>query len=382
MNKTQWKVLKSALAAKLKRRLGGQSDPYLPLPPGTALSPSLGSAAATAKAPRHLGCDKIGEQSGEDWQALARAKLFDLSGYQSLRDKPVITHEEKPQSIGDGLLRHSFYLRIRPETDLPVHLIYKADNKQPLPVFMHLAGSTSGVHLAWGDTRVPIDHERLARGADMARQAALKGYLGVAVEQAGYGERLERKLWQTSPNRTIDLANHLLLIGRSLMGDGASDLSSAIDWLIDGAGPIAVQPDRLFLFGHSAGGTLAQYCASHDTRISGVMASGSVGPMHETIAARGAGGGDGILPGFLNWFDTADLAALVAPRPYVGLSGTRDHIFPFAGVERVVTEARSVYEKFQASDKIQAVSVDGKHGYYGPESWQAWQSFIDPPKGP
>ncbi|MEQ9490055.1 MAG: hypothetical protein RIM72_13795 [Alphaproteobacteria bacterium] len=371
-------VYRAAALARLARLFGKNSDPYAPLPAGTALSPSLGAQAAMAAAPRALAFDGDPAIDPAGWQNRARAKLADLAGYRTHRQPPSVTTERPERPLGGGLVKRSFYLRIRDETDLPVHLIYKSGLSSPAPVFLHLAGSTSGVHLAWGETRVPIDHQRLSLGADMARQAAEQGYLGVAIEQAGYGERGERHLAKCSKNRTIDLANHLLLLGRTLTGDGATDVSSAIDWLLGDACPVAADRDRIFLFGHSAGGTLAQFAAALDTRIGGVLASGSVGPIRETLGGRGAGGGDGIVPGILNWFETQDLIALVAPRVFVGLSGTRDHIFPYSGVEKAVEAARPFYRKLGADAAVQAVAVDGPHQYYAAASWAAWRAHIRP----
>lgn len=163
------------------------------------------------------------------------------------------------------------------------------------------------------------------------------------------------------------------------MGDGVSDISSAIDWLESSECPFQILPDRVFLFGHSAGGTLAQFAAALDTRIAGVLASGSVGPIRDTIAARGTGGGDGIAPGLLNYFETPDLIALVAPRAFVGLSGTEDHIYPYSGVEKSVLAAAEFYARLSAQPRIRAVPVDGPHQYYSEASWRAWEDWIDPP---
>ena len=58
-----------------------------------------------------------------------------------------------------------------------------------------------------------------------------ENYISVGIEQAGYGERGE-KLWKRSTEKTIDASNHLLLLGKTLMGYGASDISSVIDWLL------------------------------------------------------------------------------------------------------------------------------------------------------
>lgn len=376
MSKTPIAVYRHALSRRIARYLGRKTDPYAPLPQDARLSPSLGVQAAYPLAPRKLGFGTISDPL--DWQEQARVKLTELTGYHSERPSPVITTTRPETPVGEGIVKRSFYLRIRPDTDLPVHLIYREGLTGPAPVFVHLAGSTSGVHLGWGEAKLPIDHQRIAIGADMARQAAGRGYLGVCIEQAGYGERGERHLVKKSKDRTIDLANHLLLLGRTLMGDGASDVSSALDWLLTGAAPVKVDPARIFLFGHSAGGTLAQYAAALDTRIQGVLVSGSLGPVQETLGARGSAGGDGIVPGFLNWFESPDLAALVAPRPYVGLSGTDDHIFPATGTEAVVSEARKFYQTLGAEKKIQAVSVPGPHQYHATASWQAWDSYIDP----
>ncbi|MEM8970681.1 MAG: alpha/beta hydrolase family protein [Pseudomonadota bacterium] len=371
------KVYRAALLGRLRRLLDRHWNPYQPLPKDTYLSPSLGISEALAAAPRAMGFDSQASEDPAAWQSRARKKLIELTGYTENRDQPQITTEIPAEEVDPGLLKRSFYLRVRPATDLPVHLIFREGLSAPAPVFLHLAGSTSGVHLAWGSTRVPIDHQRVTIGADMARQAAERGYLAVAIEQAGYGERTEFHLPKRSSNRTIDTANHLLLLGRTLMGDGASDMSSAVDWLLGSHCPFEVLPNRIFLFGHSAGGTLAQFAAALDTRIAGILASGSVGPICETLAARGAGGGDGIVPGLLNYFDTADLIALVAPRPFVGLSGKSDHIYPYNGVEQVITEAAEFYRLMGAESSIRAVAVNGPHQYHPLDSWRAWHKWID-----
>lgn len=376
MNTVSLAVYKAAAIGRLRKLLGKPDDPYAPLPEGAMLSPSIGIEASYEQMPRALAFDSDDGRDPAGWQQEARVKLADLTGYCVARDIPGITTERPEETVGDGIVKRSFYLRIRPDTDLPVHLIYKRGLAEPAPVFLHLAGSTSGVHLAWGGVRVPIDHQRVAIGADMARQAAARGYLAVAIEQIGHGERSERHLGQRSANRTIDAANHLLLTGRTLMGAGASDVSSAIDWLLDDACPLKAQRDKVFLFGHSAGGTLAQYAAALDTRIAGVLASGSVGPVRETIGRRGAGGGDGIVPGFLNWFDTEDMIALVAPRAFIGLSGDRDHIFPYSGVEKVVSAARPFFDRMGAGECVQAVSVKGPHQYHAEASWAAWEKHF------
>ncbi len=181
-------------------------------------------------------------------------------------------------------------------------------------------------------------HHLRAASREEARQAAHRGYLAICVEQIGYGERGERDLPKKSPDRTIDVAVHAVLLGQSLQGLKTMDVSAAIDWLESPEAPFEIDRDRIFLFGHSSGGTTAQYAAALDPRIKGVLASGSVRRVREITATRGNANGEYAIPSFLTQFESDDIVALVAPRPFIGLSGSNDHIFPFDGVERVVED--------------------------------------------
>jgi len=313
----------------------------------------------------------------------ARARLAELTGYVGATAPPTIVDVRGPATLPQSpdIEKTTYYLRGRPQSDLPVTLLSGTAANEPRPVFLHLAGSTSGVHLGWGEAKVPIDHQRLSIGADMALQAARRGYLGVCIEQSGYGEKEERDLPKRSPNRTIDIAIHAALLGQSLPGLKAMDVSATIDWLLSSACPHPVDPTRIFLFGHSSGGTAAQFAAALDTRIQGILASGSVRRLSEVVATRGSGSGELLIPGFLQDFDSDDVLALIAPRPFVGLSGVTDHIFPYDGVVRAVDGARPAYRGLDAADRIEAIAAPFGHRYYAEESWNAWRRIIDPACG-
>ena len=282
------------------------------------------------------------------------------------------------QRAGPAITRTTHYLRARAATDVPVTILVAENIDELAPVFLFLAGSTSGVHIGWGEARLPIDHQRIAIGADIARQAARRGYLAVCIEQIGFGERMERDLARHSGGANADPTGHALLMGRSLQGLKAMDVSAVIDWLTGPDTPFAIDPDRIFLYGHSLGGTTAQFAAALDTRIRGILASGSVRRILEVASTRGVGNGDYSIPGFLEAFEIDDVLALIAPRPFVGLSGRNDHIFPYDGVVRVVEGASAAYEAFGAADRLRASAAPGGHQYYSAESWTAWRSIIDP----
>ena len=370
MNKLiQLKVILHALIKKVKKLFNPKYDPYFPLDNNYNLSPSNIIIENYKKSALKLSFSK-NTIDPLKWQNLARKKLSELSGYDSERELTKIAKEHNEKNIFKKIYKKKIYLKISSTTIIPINLIYKKPIKKKLKVFIFLAGSTSGVHIGWGEAKVPIDHQRIFIGADMAKQAAEKGYLAVTFEQAGYGERLERTLPKQTNNRTIDFANHLLLIGKSLMGNGATEISSLIDWLCSKNNVFDVNKSNIYLYGHSSGGTIVQFAAALDKRIKGTLASGSVGPVRQTIGARGNGSGEGIIPGLLEWFDTKDIISLIAPRLFIALSGDQDHIFPYSGSKKVINDARTIYKKLNAEEKIICIKVKGKHQYYNKESWE------------
>lgn len=371
------KVILHAVVIKIKKLFNSNYDPYLPFDADVNLNPSSIIFQEYKKTSQLLSYKK-NKISPLKWQNTARKKLSELSGYESNRKKTYVSKALKEKKISKNIYKKKFYLNLSSKVVIPINLIYKKPIKKKLNVFIFLAGSTSGVHVGWGEAKVPIDHKRIFSGADIAKQAAEKGYLAVTFEQAGYGERLERNLKKKSSNRTIDFANHLLLIGKTLVGYGATEISSLIDWLCSKNNKLSINKNSIFLYGHSAGGTLAQYTAALDERINGTLASGSVGPIRKTIGARGCGSGDGIVPGLLRWFDTKDIISLISPRLFIALSGDKDHIFPYIGAKNVVNDAKSIYRELNAEDKIISLKVKGTHKYYNKESWKVLEKYINP----
>lgn len=377
------RVYAAALRRRLFRIVGRDVDhPYPAAPAGTCLSPYDGHRAEIAAAPRKLALpDDLDATRVAEWQTEARARLAQLTGWSARRPQPIVTAIRDAPPPETGLVRRTVFLRMRPDCDVPVHLIEPtktSTDDTPRPLMLYMAGSTSGVHLGWGEARVPIDHQRLALDCDLARQAARRGYLVAAIEQVGFGERAERRLKPRSHARTADAQAHALLLGRSLMGEKALDLSGTLDWILSQP-DLRADPDRVHMIGHSAGGTAALYAAALDVRITATLCSGSIGPVAETVGARRSDDGDGIVPGLLSWFETDDLIALCAPRAFIALSGKVDHIFPFAGAARCVEGALPAYAALGAEHRLTAYPAPAGHRYYAQESWAAWQSIVGLP---
>ena len=369
-------ILLSACIPKIKKIIDKQHEDYGIRPKNLFLSPSQGIFENIHFNYRHLSF-ATSSLEPEKWQSVARKKLAELVGYQAKRPFVETIVSQNLAGFNGSHLRSKFYLRVNKLSDVPVTIFRpKSTESKGTPVLIFLAGSTSGVHVGWGEVKVPIDHQRVSCGSDILLRAVNDGYFGVGIEQAGFGERQEKHLHKKSQCRTADAFCHLVLQGRSLLGLGATEVSSVIDWLIENQHNFGIDTKKIYVYGHSSGGTLAQYCGALDTRITGVMASGSVGYFENTIAKRGVSSGLSVVPGILNWFEASDVISLIAPRSFIAVSGDKDHIFPYKGAASVVEEAATFFERFNAASKISALRARGGHRYYGQLSWKYFISNI------
>jgi hypothetical protein len=329
-----------------------------------------------------------------DWQKEARRRLHSL-----LMLSPAdATDAKRPRVIAsdalitaDCLTLETVYLETAECRTVPITLLTRADAgsaNTPGPPLLLQTGSATGVHLAWGEVRSASDAQRLRKfGADIGRQAALRGWSVLCVEQYGLGDRAERRRLPLTPGlKTGDAFSAGLLLGRSLVGERVFDLMAVVDWLKVGAPglPAAANLDlaELTVFGHSSGGTTALYAAAADPRIRACVASGCLGFIRETIAQRRNGEGDAVVPGILAWFEMDDILSLIAPRHLLAISGTRDHIWPADGGRAVVDAAHPAWQAFGSSAHLVASRVEGGHRPYPAETFEAMARLLPWEPGP
>jgi predicted DsbA family dithiol-disulfide isomerase len=71
------------------------------------------------------------------------------------------------------------------------------------------------------------------------------------------------------------------------------------------------------------------------------------------------------VPGLHRFGEMHDLAGLIAPRPMLIESGSRDAIFPLDGVRAGVEQARAVYRVFGVQDMPRLDVFEGRHEISG-----------------
>jgi pimeloyl-ACP methyl ester carboxylesterase len=178
------------------------------------------------------------------------------------------------------------------------------------------------------------------------------GYAVLAFDQSGFGSRM------SEAGAFYDRYPHWSAMGRMV-----EDTRAAIDALQKDT---LVDPQRIYLFGYSIGGTVGLYTAALDSRVQGVVSICGFTPMRTDTAEKGMGGvaryshERAMMPrlGFFIGheaqipYDFQDLLGAISPRPVLVVQPELDRDANPAEVRAAVEQARKVYSLYNAAGKL------------------------------
>ena len=167
-----------------------------------------------------------------------------------------------------------------------------------------------------------------------AEVLAARGIAALCIDQLNFGERHQRK--------ESELFKELLWRGQVMWGLMIYDTLRALDYLVSRRD---IDAGRIGALGISMGSTLSYWAAALDERISVVVELCCLTDYEELIATRGLDehGVYYYVPGLLREFDTASLLELVAPRPFLSLSGNQDPLTPPRGLDKLDAAMKKAY---------------------------------------
>ena len=208
---------------------------------------------------------------------------------------------------------------------------------------------------------------------DFGLELVRRGYAVIAPEPVGFGElRLSSDVAQDKGNSCDRISDNLLLVGRTMMGARVRQYRVATTIL---AGLEEVDETRIGAMGISGGGLTSAFLTMTDARIKALVCSGypclykdSIYAMYHCV--------DNFPFGLLNLAECDDLMALIAPRPQLWESGSRDPIFPRAGVREAEKTVRSVYEALEVGDRFDVDYFEGEHEISGRKAYDFFAKYL------
>ena len=310
----------------------------------------------------------------EGWRHRAKAALTMLLGpwpVEMVASEPT-WGEAKARP---GHSRRSVTFRTRPGMAAFGYLLVPDGAKPSGPAMLCVPGHGRGVDDIVGidETGADRDHDD-GYQHDFAVQCVRKGYVTLALEPLGFGHRRDPASREAGASQSScqPAAGAALLLGETMVGWRVWDAMRAVDLLTTLP---EVDPHRIGMMGISGGGTVTYFTTAFDPRIKAAVISGYFCTAKDSIFSI-AHCIDNYIPNFLHWFETADLAALIAPRHLFVEAGLHDPIFPEAGVRAALTKAKAIYASLGVADHIDNAFFDGAHVFDGKAAFDRLAAWL------
>ena len=185
-----------------------------------------------------------------------------------------------------------------------------------------------------------------------AQEFASRGWVALCMDMWNFGKRHTRT--------ESSLFKEMLWRGQVLWGMMVYDAVKALDYLCSRS---EVDTNWIGAFGMSMGSTMAWWLAALDERIKVCVDLCCLTDFDALIEAGGLDkhGLYYYVPGLLNHFSTADINALIAPRPHLSLAGARDALTPPEGLDRIDRHLQKVYKEFEVPEAWKLYREDTGH---------------------
>ncbi|HAM11138.1 MAG: hypothetical protein A2X05_03380 [Bacteroidetes bacterium GWE2_41_25] len=259
----------------------------------------------------------------------------------------TISREEK-----NGYILERFVIDNEVDSWIPGYIAIPTNVKGKVPAIVGLHGHSSSKDNIFGYNS--------NTGQDVMALLISHGFAVMAIDSYFNGERLgtgpagEIEQQQRGSDQELSQFKINLWYGRSLWGMQLRDEQIALDYLENRP---EIDAERIGVEGMSMGSTRAWWLAALDNRVKAVVGVACFTRYKELIEQRQlkAHGIYYFVPGVLNHFDTEAIMGLIAPRPFLVLTGDSDQGSPLSGMFVLEKKLNSVYSLYEKEENFKSI---------------------------
>lgn len=298
-----------------------------------------------------------------------RAKLWGLLGDLPERHRPISARTLRVEER-EGYRLETLALDLNGLEEVPAYLVKPLGRDGNLPTVLFN-------HAHWGQYDVgkeellsgrPGYAEPLVQKPAWGKALTDAGYAALCIDHWCFGQRCAvgaggAMYPSTRPeqgNPELETFKRMLWDGRVMWGMMVYDSVRAMDYLCSRPD---VDAGRIGTLGMSMGSTMAWWLSALDERVKVCMDICCLTDIH-TFRRQAGPLGHGIfyfVPGLLKHFTTAQINALIAPRPHLAVAGNLDPLTPPEGLDAIDGELRRVYGTLGAGEAWKLVREDVPH---------------------
>ena len=252
----------------------------------------------------------------------------------------------------NGYILEKFIIDNEVDSWIPGYLAIPSNIKGKVPVIVGLHGHSSSKENIFGsDSNTAQDVLALLISNGFAVMAIDSYFNG---ERRGQGPAGSLEMMAEGSDQELSLFKINLWFGRSLWGMQLRDEQIALDYLVSRP---EIDSKRIGVEGMSMGSTRSWWLAALDDRIQTVVGVACFTRYKELIEQRqlSAHGIYYFVPGMLNHFDTEAVMGLIAPRPFLVLTGDSDAGSPLSGIKVLENKLQSVYRLYDKEENFNSI---------------------------
>ena len=235
---------------------------------------------------------------------------------------------------------------------IPGYLAIPTNAKGKVPVILGLHGHSSSKDNVFGINSNTAQ--------DVLAVLISKGFAVMGIDSYFNGERLGTGPAGISETQSEGLDQEAsqfkinLWFGRSLWGMQIRDQQIALDYLTSRT---EIDSEKIGVEGMSMGSTGAWWLAALDSRVKVVVGVACFTRYKELIEQRQlkAHAIYYFVPGMLQHFDTEAVMGLIAPRPFLVLTGDSDGGSPISGIKTLEKKLNIVYSLYKQNEKFKSI---------------------------
>ena len=216
------------------------------------------------------------------------------------------------------------------------------------------------------ELRANIAYHHYNYGEEMAR----RGFLTISPDLRVFGERADGG----NPYPGRDACNIMFIRGVMLgiytLTLNIWDMKRCIDYLQTRP---EVDPERIGMMGLSQGGTMTTFTSALEPRIKAADIIAYVNPWERF---RGNICGSQIVPQIFKYFDTHDIAGMIAPRPLLVEMGVHDTCFPIEAMLTGFEGIRRIYRAAGVEDRLWSDVHPGEHAFAANKAYEFFDRYL------
>ncbi|MBS1824395.1 MAG: dienelactone hydrolase family protein [Acidobacteria bacterium] len=279
-------------------------------------------------------------------QKIVIASLGELPPRPPVSQVRVVAKENR-----DGYTLEKFVFFNGVDTEVPGYIAIPTQRSGRLPAILTMHGHSSSKENMFGQqpTSQFVSEELVKNGFVVL---GIDNYFN--GERKGKGPAGTMETMARGADQEMSLFKLNLWLGRTLWGMMLRDEQIALDYL---ASRPEVDANRIGAQGMSMGSTRAWWLAAIDERIKAVVGVACFTRYEDLIATRNlrAHGIYYFVPGLLKHFDSEGVMALLAPRPFLALTGDSDAGSPPVGMKKLEDILKAVYRIHGKAESFESI---------------------------